>query len=440
MSEKGTGSFDLWIAAACATIRSWAISFPSFHEPMSQAAEPRLQQPLPYQQAVLDYLKTEDPAVWQWFAERRANPELAASVRLELLKSTYRIDRHTQENLYGLAEEVAGQLGLNVPITFYQAQHPQGLNAGLVWLPGEAHLVLSGPVTTTLSHIELKALLGHEFAHLLLNEGWGGEHLIVSQMLAALADDAAAPPSYALTARLHDLYTELFCDRGAWSVTQDLAANVSVMVKVSTGLTEVNAEGYLRQANEIFSQEQSKTEGITHPESYIRARALALWVDQGDEAAAEIARMLEGPPELARLDLLYQRRVTDLTRRLIDALLAPKWFQTARVLAHARGFFDQYTPPDAAAADDDLPNDIAMHDTALDDYYGYVLLDFVTVDRDLEELPLAAALVLSRRLGLAERFKEIVMKELKLTKKRFNQIDERAESILADALPANTLT
>jgi len=398
---------------------------------MNAAAGPKLPQPLPYQQAVLDYLKAEDPAVWQWFAERRANPELAAAVRLELLKSTYRIDRHTQEDLYVLAEGVAGQLGLNVPITFYQAQHPQGLNAGLVWLPGEAHLILSGPVMATLSQIELKALLGHEISHLLLTEGWNGEHLVVSQMLAAPANDSAAHPSYAATARLHDLYTELFCDRGAWFVTQDLAATVSVLVKVSTGLTEVNAESYLRQANEVFGQEQAKTEGITHPESYIRARALALWVEQGDEAALEIARMLEGPPELARLDLLNQRRVTDLTRRLIDALLAPKWFQTERVLAHARSFFDQYAPPDASAADGPLQNDIATQDNALGDYYGYVLLDFVTVDRDLEDLPLAAALVLSRRLGLAERFKEIVLKELKLTKKRFHQIDERAEELLA---------
>jgi hypothetical protein len=398
---------------------------------MSQVAEPRLLQPLPYQQAVLDYLKAEDPAVWKWFAERRANPEHAASVRLELLKSTYRIDRHTRTDLYALAEEVAGQLGLNVPVTFYQSQHPQGLNASLAWLPGEAHLILSGPVTATLSTIELKALLGHELAHLLLNEGWDGQHLVVSQTLVALGNDATAPSTYAETARLHGLYAELFCDRAAWNVTQDLASTISMLVKVSTGLAEVDAESFLSQAGEIISQGQTKTEGVTHPESYIRARALALWVEQGDESAVEIARMLEGPPELAHLDLLNQRRVADLTRRLIDALLLPQWFQTPRVLAHARCFFEDYAPPDTSAADDALPTDIATPDTTLHDYYGYVLLDFVTIDRDLEELPLAAALMLSRRLGLAERFKEIVQKELKLTKKRYNQFESGAEELLA---------
>jgi hypothetical protein len=396
-----------------------------------RAADPAQLEPLPYLRSVLGYLKAEDPAVWEWFAERRANAEQAAAVRLELLKATYRIDRHTQEDLYALADEVGGKLGLNVPITFYQAQHPQGLNAGLVWLPGEAHLTLSGPVTATLSQIELKALLGHELAHMLLNEAWDGEHLIASQMLDALANDAASPPSYAATARLYGLYSELFCDRAAWFVTRDLAATISVLVKVSTGLTEVNAESYLRQAEEIFSQEQIKTTRMTHPESYVRARALALWVERGDEAAAEIARMMEGSPALEQLDLLDQQRVTGLTRRLIDALVAPRWFQSPRVLAHARSFFDEYVPPTSAAVDGALAADIATLDAALQDYYAYVLLDFVTVDRDLEELPLAAAVLLSRQLEFVERFKEIVLKELKMTKKRFKTIDEQAEALVA---------
>jgi hypothetical protein len=72
-------------------------------------------------------------------------------------------------------------------------------------------------------------------------------------------------------------------------------------------------------------------------------------------------------------------------------------------------------------------------DKALQEYYCYLLLDFATVDRDLEELPLAAALVLSRPLALADRFKEIVLKETKLTKKRLSQLDGRADELLAEA-------
>ncbi|HVA51364.1 MAG TPA: hypothetical protein VNH11_33795 [Pirellulales bacterium] len=397
--------------------------------------------PLAYLRAVVDYLKAEDPAVWQWFAEKRDDPQQAASIRLDLLKSTYRIERQTQPGLYALADEAAAKLALDLPLTIYQAQHPQGLNASVAHLPSEIHLVLSGPLATTLSTIEIKALFGHELAHRLLWEKWDGDYRVAAHLLEALANDPAGTAVYASTARLYWLYCELFCDRAAWMVTQDLSAAISTLVKVSTELKEVSAESYLRQADEIFSHHDARTEGLTHPECYIRARALRLWLEQGDDATPAIAAMLEAPLALADLDLLGQKRVAHLTRRLVDQLLAPAWFQTERVLAHARSFFDDYGSPSENVAGNVLPSvtdeslaaDIVTRDTALQDYYCYLLLDFATVDRDLEELPLAAALVLARRLSLADRFKDIVLKELKLTKKRFALLDNRAEELVADA-------
>ena len=56
--------------------------------------------------------------------------------------------------------------------------------------------------------------------------------------------------------------------------------------------------------------------------------------------------MLEGRPALGNLDLLRQRTVAGLTRRLIDVLLSRRWIQTEPVLAHARLFFEDYMPPD----------------------------------------------------------------------------------------------
>lgn len=397
----------------------------------SSEKPPRLT-PLAYQRAIVDYLKTEDPEVWQWFAKHRQDDaQQAAAARLDLLKSTYRIERQTQPDLYALAEEVAAALELHLPITLYQAQHPHGLNASIVYLPGQAHLVLSGPLGASLTATELKAVFGHELAHRLQWEDRGGDYRIAAHVLDALANDPAATPVYAATARLFALYTELFCDRAAWLVTRDLAATVSTLVKVSTELTEVSAESYLRQADEIFSHEDVRTEGVSHPETYIRARALRLWTEQGDEAEMAISAMLEGPLALADLDLLGQRRVAALTRRLLDRLLAPPWFQSERVLAHARGFFEDYAPPPAGAADETLADDLATRDPSLQDYYCYLLLDFATVDRDLEELPLAAALTLGKQLALADRLKEIALKEMKLTKKRLNQLEERAVDLLA---------
>ena len=404
---------------------------------MDQVFDSARLQPPPYLRDVVDYLTAEDPAVWKWFAEKRDDPEQAAAIRLELLKATYRLERQTAGELYALADEAAAKLGLNLPITIYQAQHPQGLNASIAHLPGEIHLVLSGPVATTLSTVEVKGLFGHELAHRLLWDKWNGDYRVAAQLLEALATEPGGPAVYAATDRLYALYTELFCDRAAWLVCQDLNAAVSMLVKISTELKDVSAESYLRQADEIFSQQEATTEGVTHPERYIRARSLRLWLEQGEEATAAIAAMLEGPLTLAELDLLGQRRVAQSTRWLFDELLLAAWFQTDRVLAHARSFFDDYQWPAANNGTTRQTNGtvdrIATRDSALQDYYCYLLLDFATVDRDLEELPLAAALLLARRLELADRFKEVVLKELKLTKKRFTLLEKQAAEMVAEA-------
>jgi hypothetical protein len=69
----------------------------------------------------------------------------------------------------------------------------------------------------------------------------------------------------------------------------------------------------------------------------------------------------------------------------------------------------------------------------MQDYYCYVLLDFVAADRELEELPLAAALALSEKLGLKDRFAEIARKELRLRKNQFETIDQDKDRLLAQA-------
>jgi len=62
-----------------------------------------------------------------------------------------------------------------------------------------------------------------------------------------------------------------------------------------------------------------------------------------------------------------------------------------------------------------------------------VLLDFVTADRELDDLPLAAALALSERLGLRDRFVTLVQQELRLRKKQFEKIDQEKERRLEEA-------
>ena len=202
--------------------------------------------PLPYHEAMRDYLKEEEAGVWHWYASNKVRDEQAETVRFELLKSTYRVEREAQPETYAAAEDVARKLGRDVPITIYQAQNPQGLNGSLAYDP--------------------------------------------------LADI----PHFA-SARLIALYNEVFCDRGSLLVAGDPLVVISMLLKVETQLDEVSPESYLRQAEEVFGHAGAKTEGLSHPEAFIRARALKLWADREPQSDRKIQEMLEGRPALNRL-------------------------------------------------------------------------------------------------------------------------------------------
>ena len=405
---------------------------PNQREPVID--EPRLRlSPLPYHFAIRDYLKREQREIWEWYASNRVQDNQTDAVRFELLKSTYRVDRDSQPMLYDVADQVANDLGLDVPVTIYQAQNPQGLNASLAYLPNEAHIVFHGAITTKLKGDEVRALLGHELSHLLLWQGWEGEYLIVDQILSALTYDPNSDITHLESARLFRLFSEIFCDRGSLAIVSDPAAVVSMLVKVMTDLEDVNAHSYMRQADEIFQKSNPKTDEYTHPEAYIRARAIQLWFDADPEADAKISRMIEGPTSLHRPDFLGQERLGQLTRCLLDRLLTPQCIRTDAVLAHAKLFFHDYVAPSTAAEDPTLTETLQQADDTVRDYACYVLLDFVTSDRDLEEFPLAAALALSEKLDIKKRFVDLARKELRMRKTQIDNVDRDKSELLAKA-------
>src|SRR3954470_10875310 len=137
--------------------------------------------PLPYHEAIRDYLKQEDPRVWQWFASHTAREEQAEAVRFDLLKNTYRIERDADPNLYATADEVEAALSINLPITIYQSQNPGGLHAALAYVPTEAHVVFSCPIRPQLNEQEVRSVLAHEWTRHALWHSWQGEFLIADQ-------------------------------------------------------------------------------------------------------------------------------------------------------------------------------------------------------------------------------------------------------------------
>jgi predicted SprT family Zn-dependent metalloprotease len=388
-------------------------------------------EPLPYHLELRDYLKSEERELWKWFASAQAKTDYAEQLRLELLKSTYRLDPAAHAELYHCVEEAKVRLGLGHPVTLYQAQNSQQLNAALYYLPGQGHIVFSGPVLSLLNPEELKSVLGHELAHYHLWERDAGEFHICDRLLQAVASDPRASASHEQTARRYQLYTEIFADRGSLCVTRDAKAVVAGLVKLQTGLSEVSAASYLNQAEEIFAKGNFATAEVSHPEAFIRARALALWQEQAGNVTAQITAMIEGATTLDDLDLIGQKRLTSATRRLLECLLRPKWFQTPATLGHARMFFGDFQPaqPDEAT----LGRELKSSDPRVCEYLCYVLLDFATVDPDLDEMALAAALELTRRLEWDGPFEKLAARELKRKVRDLRKIKEEAAQMLAKA-------
>jgi predicted SprT family Zn-dependent metalloprotease len=386
---------------------------------------------LAYHVELRDYLKSHERELWNWFASARAQADYTENLRLDLLKSTYRLDANSHAELYQSVLEAKSRLELDIPITLYQAQHSPQLNATLYFIPGEGHVVFSGPILTLLTTEELKSVIGHELAH---HHLWGrdsGEYHIADRLIQAVANDPRASASHEQTARRYQLYTEIFADRGSLCVTGDVNTVVAGLVKIQTGLSQVSAPGYLRQAEEIFAQGNLATEGVSHPETFIRARALVQWRDLRENALSHIAGMIEGTAALDDLDLMGQARLTKATRRLLEHFLQPKWFQTPGVLGHAKLFFADFKP--GATRDATVLADLKFNDAKLQEFLCYLLLDFVTADPELVEMPLAAALELSRQLEVDAPFEKLAAKELKMKARDVRKIKEQAAEILAKA-------
>lgn len=394
-----------------------------------------LLEPLPYHRKLVDYLKKHEPELWHWAASTDVLDAQSQQIRTNLLKASYRLDAEAHPQLAASLATVTKRLGLSVPVTLYQASHEQQINAMLLYIPGEAHVMFTGPILSLLSPAEQEALLGHELAHYLLWTAENGDFLVADRLICSAATDSRGGANLTQTARKYRLYTEIFADRGALVACNQLDASISALVKAETGLHDVNATSYLRQAEEIFSAEDVTTEGFAHPEPFIRARALRLWSESDDTLTSWLAATLEGQFVLDECDLLQQEKLSNITRRFIGNLLQPKWFHTAPALAHARMFFPDFEPlsePDSAFEQDFIA--VTQNgDKNLREYFSYLLLDFAVIDRELEDVPLAAAFNWGKRLEISEQFDKIAIKELGLAKKAVNKLKKEADIMLQRA-------
>ena len=194
--------------------------------------------PLAYHDDVVAHLRSEERHAWEWSSSGELKQE-GSEVREAMLRGTYRLEQAGHPQVFEACRTAMTRLGIEAPITLYQANDGT-MNASLVYTPGEIHLVFFGPILEKLEQAELLALMGHELSHYLLWSMGEGEHYRASRVFDHALSYPDAKPSHRETARLLSLHTELFADRGAAIAAGAPEPAVAVLIKVMTGLTNVD--------------------------------------------------------------------------------------------------------------------------------------------------------------------------------------------------------
>ena len=102
--------------------------------------------PLPYHREVVAYLQEFECELWRWASSAESRAGEADDVRTAMLKTHYRLDADAHSQLTERCAAMAARLGVAAPVTMYQARAGLRMNAALIHLPGEAHLVFTGPI------------------------------------------------------------------------------------------------------------------------------------------------------------------------------------------------------------------------------------------------------------------------------------------------------
>jgi len=382
-------------------------------------------EPLSYHKKVREYIRKNEEKVWEFFSDETTRKNEVEKFKMALLKNTYRLENESNPKVYEALEKAKKGLDFNYPTTVYQDESAQELNAGIVFMDNEAHIVLSGPIISKLDENELAALFGHEISHALLWNMENGEFETTAKIITSIANDYSNDLRFHETARLFDLYTEIFADKGALKICGDKDVVISTLLKVSTGLKKVSAKDYLKQAKEIMAKETKGSDGYSHPENYIRALAAEWMHDEPEKAEEKIMKIIEGKLNIEHLDIFLQEKVEKFTQKFIQLLTVPKWFQTNEVEQLAKDYFKNFKfVEDVELTDDDIKM-VKESDELTKEYLAYVLMDFCMVDSDLSAVPFAKAFELSEELELHKIFEGIVIKELKLSKKKFEDMKKQ---------------
>ncbi|MBP0630706.1 M48 family metalloprotease [Cupriavidus sp. AcVe19-1a] len=365
----------------------------------SQAPDRGALLPLAYHATVVDYLRRHEPEVWRWASARATGADHRDALRSMLLRDTYRIEADAHADVHAALAQAMSRLGVEARATLYQSPG-QDMNASLVYVPGEVHIVLQGPLLERLAPPELLAVFGHELAHYLLWSRDDNQFLVADRILNDALAAPGASASHRETWRRYALHTELFADRGGAVAAGAVAPAVSTLVKVQTGMGSVDAAAYLRQAVEIESSEPGASAAHSHPETFIRARALALWWEGAADLDPWIESRLHGPLALEKLDLPGQVRLQALTRGFLAHFLAGTPLASEAVLAQVRMMFPDWRDDEPAIGPEKLGQGVI--DDSVRGYLNALMMDLALADPDQQDAALLRAGQMAQGLGSVE--------------------------------------
>lgn len=390
--------------------------------------------PFNYHKKLKDHFKSRKKT-WEWFSENTNKEKQVTEFKTSLLKNSYRLNQESHQELYKIVDEICKKLTINANVTLYQEHNSVQLNAGISIINNEAHIVFSGNIISLLSNDEMKALLAHELSHYLFYKIENEEYEITQRIILALANDQMSENSMIETARIFQLYMELFCDAGALQVCGDYKTVIQMLVKLNTSLSEVNANSYLEQAKEIINSDDKSTTNQTHPESYIRSLALYYQSEQVLKSGGKIKKLIEGDLDLNTLDVFKQKQLFKLTKDFIQLIIKPKWMNTSSVLNLCNQYFKDFYKEKFNGVEN-LVSQIEESKISVKNYFCYVLLDFAKVDNDMEGAPFGHTLEIAELLNLKKEYEKIVRKELKLTVRDFKILQEKLLLELQDVKEA----
>ena len=393
-------------------------------------------QQFPYHDAVLKYFQQHEKVRWGAFHDPVVASARESRMQLQLRKSARRLQLvDALPWLYNVVN--SAQLGS--PVACYLAATEQQLEVAAVPLLDQPRLIFTGPVLETLTQEEVLALVAGELARLQFWQQQGGEYLSVRQLLGELVEEKQVPRSHELTFHRFQLCADLLADQSALRSCGNAETVVSAMIKcrplpASIG-ESLDAASLLEQAQSLWTTADPQAMSASQRGMLLRIATLQQSLKGADLEIAELESKVTASNNVNELDLLQQLELMNLTRQLICCLLEPAWMQTPAILSYARSYFPKLRDDELVTSSDlqleQLATRVQQYPESMQDYFCFILLDFVSADRDLKEAPLALALRWTEHLGVTERFREITQRELRLRKMQFAEIVREREQILA---------